>query len=104
VSGEVTQAVRDAQTGAGAVRVGDHIGVSADGVVSVGDTVTAASVGLLETLLCAEHEILTILVGTEATDADTAAICAWLETEHPDLEVEVHPGGQPLYAYEFGVE
>jgi DAK2 domain fusion protein YloV len=103
-SGEVTRAVRDAQTGAGEVRTGDHIGVSADGVVSVGDTVVVASVGLLVSLLRAEHEILTILVGTEATETDTAAICAWLETEHPDLEVEVHPGGQPLYAYEFGVE
>jgi DAK2 domain fusion protein YloV len=103
-SGEVTRAVRDAQTGAGEVRTGDHIGVSADGVVSVGDTVVDASVGLLVSLLRAEHEILTILVGTEATETDTAAICAWLETEHPDLEVEVHPGGQPLYAYEFGVE
>jgi dihydroxyacetone kinase-like predicted kinase len=104
VSGEVTRAVRDARTAVGAVREGDHIGVTSDGVVSVGDTVVVAATGLLATILRDDHEILTVLAGDEATAADTAAICAWLETEHPDLEVEVHPGGQPLYAYEFGVE
>jgi DAK2 domain fusion protein YloV len=104
VSGEVTRAVRDASTAAGPVRTGDHIGVSADGVVSIGASVVAASTGLLAQLVHEDHEILTVVVGTEATEGDTAAICAWLEREHPDLEVEVHPGGQPLYAYEFGVE
>jgi DAK2 domain fusion protein YloV len=104
VSGEVTRAVRDAQTSVGVVRTGDHIGVSADGVVSVGDTVVVASAGLLAAIIRDDHEILTVLAGEDATDEDTAAICAWLETEHPDLEVEIHPGGQPLYAYEFGVE
>jgi DAK2 domain fusion protein YloV len=104
VSGEVTRAVRDAQTAAGPVREGDHIGVGPDGVVAVADTVVGAATGLLATMLTDEHEILTVLAGAEATEADTAAICAWLESEHPDIEVEVHSGGQPLYAYEFGVE
>jgi DAK2 domain fusion protein YloV len=104
VSGEVTRAVRDAQTGAGAVRTGDHIGVGPDGVLSVADTVVGAATGLLDALLSDDHEILTVLTGADATETDTAAICAWLESEHPDLEVEVHHGGQPLYAYEFGVE
>jgi DAK2 domain fusion protein YloV len=104
VSGEVTRAVRDAQTDAGEVRVGDHIGVGTGGVLSVSDTVIGAATGLLAALLDDSHEILTIIAGIEAREADTAAICAWLETEHPDVEVEVHNGGQPLYAYEFGVE
>jgi hypothetical protein len=103
-SGEVTRAVRDAPTAAGPVCVGDHIGVSDDGVVSVGTNVVEAATGLLAALLCDEHEILTVIVGDEGTEADTAGICAWLESEHPDLDVEVHQGGQPLYAYEFGVE
>jgi uncharacterized protein len=45
-----------------------------------------------------------VIAGIEAHEADTTAICAWIESEHPDIEVEVHSGGQPLYAYEFGVE
>jgi DAK2 domain fusion protein YloV len=104
LSGEVTRAVRDAQTGAGEVRVGDHIGVGTEGVLSVADTVVGAATGLLAALLDESHEILTIIAGIEASEGDTTAICAWLETEHPDVEVEVHNGGQPLYAYEFGVE
>jgi DAK2 domain fusion protein YloV len=103
-SGEVTIAVRDAKTSAGAVRAGDHIGVGRDGVVSVADTAAGAAAGLLATLVQPSHEIVTVLAGTDATETETAAICAWIEAEHPDLEVEVHQGAQPLYAYEFGVE
>jgi DAK2 domain fusion protein YloV len=104
VTGSVTRAVRDATTAAGQVREGDHIGVTRDGVASIADTVVGASTGLLSTLVDDSHEILTIIAGAEATEADSTAICAWIETEHPDLEVEVHHGGQPLYAYEFGIE
>jgi len=104
VTGSVTRAVREAGTAAGPVREGDHIGVTRDGVTSIADTVVGASTRLLSTLVDDSHEILTIIEGAEATEADTAAICAWIETEHPDVEVEVHHGGQPLYAYEFGIE
>jgi uncharacterized protein len=47
---------------------------------------------------------VTIIAGAGSTGADTAAIEAWLEAAHPDVEVEVHDGGQPLYAYYFGIE
>lgn len=104
VSGAVTRAVRDATTAAGAVREGDEIGVSDDGVVAIADTVVGAATGLLAALIDDTHEIVTVISGAEATEADTAAICAWLEAEHPDLEVEVHNGGQPLYVFEFGIE
>jgi DAK2 domain fusion protein YloV len=104
VSGEVTVAVRDATTAAGPVRAGDHIGVGRDGVLSVAGTVVDAATALLAALIDPAHEIVTIIGGADATEVDTAAICAWLEAEHDDVEVEVHLGGQPLYAYEFGVE
>ena len=32
------------------------------------------------------------------------AIQGWLADEHADVQVELHPGGQPLYPYLFGVE
>jgi len=34
----------------------------------------------------------------------TDAVRAWLAEERPDVQVEVHRGGQPLYPYLFGVE
>ena len=42
--------------------------------------------------------------GADATTADTEQITAWAASHRPDLAVEVHFGGQPLYPYLFGVE
>jgi len=50
------------------------------------------------------HEIVTLIAGRDAAEATTAAIVSWLGAEHPDVEVEVHEGGQPLYPYFLGVE
>ena len=40
--------------------------------------------------------MLTLLTGEEPPPLD--GLLAELEAEHPDLELEVHEGGQPHYA------
>jgi DAK2 domain fusion protein YloV len=104
VPAEVTQAVRAADTGAGPVRSGDWIGLSRDGVRSVGETLFGATCGLLAELVGPEHELVTIIEGEGATPADTRRVTEWLHDEHPDVATEVHHGGQPLYPYLLGIE
>ncbi|MGH9090530.1 MAG: hypothetical protein ACRDZR_03980, partial [Acidimicrobiales bacterium] len=104
VPGEVTRAVRDADTAIGHVREGDWIGLSRDGVVSVAGSAAVAAVALLDRLLRGDHELVTLIEGEGATDADTRRITAWLQDERPDVATEVHHGGQPLYPYLFGIE
>ncbi len=101
---EVTQAVRDTQTDAGQVRVGDWIGLSAKGVASIADSIAVASNALLATLIRPEHELVTIIEGDGSTPANTRRITEYLADEFPSLSVEVHHGGQPLYPYYFGIE
>jgi DAK2 domain fusion protein YloV len=103
VPGEVTQAVRDATTEAGPVRKGDWIGLSRDGVVSIAGSASGAATALLEHLL-GDHELVTVIEGEESSRPETRRITEWLHDEHPDVAVEVHHGGQPLYTYLFGVE
>ncbi len=104
-TGEITQAVRDTNSPAGAIAEGDWIGiVRGDGIVAVADGVVEASTRLLGTLVTPGREIVTIVLGADATGADTDAIVAWLDDQLPQVTVEVHRGGQPLYPYLFGVE
>jgi DAK2 domain fusion protein YloV len=104
-TGEVTQAVRDTNSEVGQITVGDWIGiVRGDGIVCVSGSVTSASTALLETLVTPGREIVTIIEGAQATASVTAALTSWLGEEYPDVQVEVHRGGQPLYPYLFGVE
>jgi len=97
--------VRDAVTEAGVVSTGDWIGLGrSDGVVSIGATMEKASFDLLEHLVNDDAELVTVVTGTEAHAATTAAIEGWLGDNRGNVAVEVHPGGQPLYPYLFGVE
>ena len=104
-TGEVTQAVRDTNTDAGEVKNGDWIGlVRGDGVVAIGSTMVVAATQLLDQLLSGNGELLTVITGNLATARSTEEIIAYMADKHPDVEVEVHPGGQPLYPFLFGVE
>jgi uncharacterized protein len=104
VAGEVTRAVRATTCAAGEVRAGDYIGLSRQGIESVGASLSEATVGLLQTLLRPGHEIVTILQGDGARPADTRRVTEWLAETHPEISVELHHGGQPLYPYLISIE
>ena len=104
-TGEITQAVRDTHTDAGQVTTGDWIGiVRGDGIVAIAGTLVTAASQLLEHLIDDEGELLTIITGEDSTAAQTDQIVAWVSQHRPDVAVEIHGGGQPLYPYLFGVE
>ena len=104
VPAEVTRAVRDTTTDAGEVHEGDYIGVSRDGVVAVSDSIVLCTRLLLSRLLQPTHELVTLIEGEGARVADTRRIEEWLSEEYPDVALEVHQGGQPLYPYLLGIE
>jgi DAK2 domain fusion protein YloV len=104
VPAEVTQAVRDSVTDAGEVHEGDWIGISRDGVVAIADNVVVCTRLLISRLLEDSHELITLIEGEGARAADTRRIEEWLTEEHPEVALEVHHGGQPLYPYLLGIE
>jgi hypothetical protein len=104
VPAEITRAVRTTTTDAGEVHEGDWIGVSRDGVVAIADSTVMCTRLLLSRLLGDEHELVTLIEGEGAKAADTRRIGEWLSEEYPDVALEVHHGGQPLYPYLLGIE
>ena len=104
VAGEVTVAVRDSGGDMGEITEGDYLGLTGGKVTVIADTAFDATIGLLAELVGQDHEIVTVIAGEDADEATTAAVVAWLAAEHPDVDVEVHDGGQPLYPYYLGIE
>ena len=104
-TGEITQAVRDTNSDVGAVTAGDWIGlVRGDGIVSVSGSLDGAACALLDHLITPGREIVTVITGRDSSAGHTDALLAWIVGHRPDVQVEVHRGGQPLYPYLFGVE
>jgi dihydroxyacetone kinase-like predicted kinase len=104
IAGEVTRAVRDSASDAGAIKEGDYLGITREGIVAVDADLGNAAMALLAQLVTDDHEIVTIIEGEGCTPAATRAVTEWLADEHPDITAEVHHGGQPLYPFLFGVE
>ena len=101
---EVTQAVRDATSSAGPIVAGDWLGIGPAGITAVESEAAAAATALLSVIIDDDHELLTVLTGADADEATTEAIVGHVSERHPEVEVEVRDGGQPLYPYYFGLE
>jgi DAK2 domain fusion protein YloV len=102
--GEVTQAVRDSSAECGPIATGDWIAITRDGVRAAKPSAVDAVVALLDELLDNDCELVTLIAGAEAHAVDTARIEDHIEAMYPDVEIELHEGGQPLYPYLVGVE
>jgi len=103
-AGEVTRAIRASESPAGAIAAGDFIGLSRAGVVSVASTLVEATSSLLAHLITDDHEIVTLIEGAGVGAAESRQITEWLRAHHPELTVERHQGGQPLYPFLVSVE
>jgi hypothetical protein len=103
-TGEVTRAVRAAQGECGPIAAGDWIGITRRGIGTCATSAVDAAIGVLDELVAPDDELVTILVGAGAEAPDVERLRAHLSIARPDVEVEIHEGGQPLYPFLVGVE
>ena len=79
------------------------MGLIEDKIVSSKSDQLTTVTELLNEMLAEDSEILTVIIGQDAEQAADNMI-NWIEERYPDVEVEVHEGGQPIYQYFFSVE
>lgn len=97
VTGEVTIAVRDSAVDGVQVTRGSFIGLVDGRVVASTASLTEAACVVAEELLGEGRELMTVLVGDGDRTALAVEAAAELRERYPDVEFEVHDGGQPLY-------
>ena len=104
-AGYISPAIRDAEMNGVHIHNGDTIGiVNKEIVVSEPDRMSAANA--LVSYLFADEErfMLTVFRGKDATEEDQAALTAYIEENHPDVEVYIIDGGQDIYPFIFVAE
>jgi len=103
--GAITVAARQAMTMAGPCEPGDVLGVVAGDFVVVGQDRFAVATDILERLLGGGGDLVTIVSGAEDADGSLAAGCAaYVEAQHPAVDVVVYDGGQERYPLLVSVE
>ncbi|WP_370291431.1 DAK2 domain-containing protein [Nocardioides sp.] len=105
--GAVTIAARQAMTMAGPCEPGDALGVVAGDFAVVGDDLASVAATVLERLLAAGGELVTIVSGA-VEGLDSAALAerarAEVEQRYPHVDVVVYDGGQERYPLLMSVE
>jgi len=94
-TGAVTIASRDVQLNGVAVKAGKWLGLAEGEAVAGGETFDEAAEAVLETLLREPRGVLTLLAGEAAPALDR--FIEDVRATHPELELDVHDGGQPHY-------
>ena len=104
--GEVTHAVRDSQAADGSpIHSGDVMGIEGGAITVVGSEVEQVTLDLIAKMQDEEEgDTLTILAGADMDEERFGALCERIEEANPDLELDAHRGGQPLYPVIFSIE
>ncbi|HDB6873669.1 TPA: fatty acid kinase catalytic subunit FakA [Staphylococcus aureus] len=103
-SGSLTYAVRDTKIDGVEIKKDAFMGLIEDKIVSSQSDQLTTVTELLNEMLAEDSEILTVIIGQDAEQEVTDNMINWIEEQYPDVEVEVHEGGQPIYQYFFSVE
>jgi hypothetical protein len=95
VTGEVTIAAKDAELDGISIRKGSYFGL-VDGKAVVSDVdLEAVALEVIERVLEGDRELLDIVTGVGAPPVGD--LLSLIKGAHPDVEVNVHEGGQPHY-------
>jgi dihydroxyacetone kinase-like predicted kinase len=95
-TGAVTVASRDVQLNGVSVEAGKWLGLADGEPVAGGERFDEVADAVLERLLAEPRGLLTLLTGEDPPVLD--GFLERVRSGHPDLELELHQGGQPHYS------
>lgn len=103
-SGAVTYSIRDTVIQGVDIKQGDIMGIGESKIINVGAQVVATTVKLVEELMDESSELVSLYYGMDTTEDEAGLIAETLGRKHPDIDIEIHYGGQPVYYYYLSVE
>ena len=103
-TGQVTYAVRDTSLNGVEIKQGNIMGIGDSGILSVGEEVEDTAFSMVEELMDDDSELISIYYGEEIAEDAANALADRIMEAYPDVDVELHFGGQPVYYYVVSVE
>jgi dihydroxyacetone kinase-like predicted kinase len=77
------------------VERGAYLGLAEGEPVAGGTSFATVADSVVERLLAEPRDVLTLITGEE--EPELGPLLARVAERHPEVELEVHPGGQPHY-------
>lgn len=98
-TGQVTYAVRDTVIDDKNIKQGDFMGIGDHGILSVGGEVSDVTFSMVQEMLDAEQELISVYYGADVKEEEAEKLKARLEEHYPSSDIELQYGGQPIYYY-----
>ncbi len=103
-SGQITFAIRDTEINHLKIKKDDFMGlIDGDITVSTSD-IEEASIETIKQMIDEDSEIITLISGADIKEGLIDFLVEQLDADYPDVEVEIHEGGQPVYPLLIAVE
>ena len=103
-TGQVTYAVRDTSMDGHEIKQGNIMGIGDKSILAVGEDIHKTTLDLVGNLVDDDSELVSLYYGDEISEDDANALADEIMEKYPDVDVEVHMGGQPIYYYVLSVE
>ena len=103
-TGQVTYAVRDTHIDDKEIHEGDIMGIGDSGILAVGQSVEETTKEMLAQLVDEDTELISLYYGQDVQEESAKNFAQEIEDLYPDVDVDVHSGGQPIYYYVLSVE
>ena len=103
-TGQVTYAVRDTEIDGKTIKQDDFMGIGDKSILSVGTDLKETTLDMVEQLVDEDSAIISIYYGSDSSEEAAEEIASLIQEKHPDVEVEINNGGQPIYYYVISVE
>ena len=104
-TGQVIYAVRDTEIDGKTIHENDIMGIGDYGMLAVGTDIAGTTMEMIEQMLAdLDAELISIYYGAEVSEEDANELFDKVAKAHPDCDVELQFGGQPVYYYVVSAE
>lgn len=103
-TGQVTYAVRDTSMDGHDIKQGNIMGIGDKSILAVGEDIQKTTLDLVSHLITDDSELVSLYYGEEVKEEAANELADEIMEKYPDVDVEVHMGGQPIYYYVLSVE
>lgn len=103
-TGQITYAVRNTTIDNKEIRENDIMGLGDHSILSVGNNIEAVALETIEAMMTEEAELISIYYGSDMEQEAAENFAAKVEEKYPEVDIELHSGGQPIYYYILSVE
>ena len=103
-TGQVTYAVRDTNIDGKEIHEGNIMGIGDHGIISVGTDIKETTKEMLAELVDEDSELISLYYGVDVSEEEAESFAEEIEELYPDVDIDAHFGGQPIYYYVLAVE